>query len=154
MLPIRKILCPTDFSEPSYEALKAAEELTLYFSAELYLVNVVNPIPAATTTSDAMSFNVSLYQQELEKSAQKSLQELIDKRVSKKLRVHPIVAYGSPADEIVRIANEENIDLIVIATHGRTGWRHLVSGSVTEKVVRIASHPVLTIRTPKKTAAA
>jgi nucleotide-binding universal stress UspA family protein len=70
------------------------------------------------------------------------------------LRVHPIVAYGSPADEIVRIANEENIDLIVIATHGRTGWRHLVSGSVTEKVVRIASHPVLTIRTPKKTAAA
>jgi nucleotide-binding universal stress UspA family protein len=73
MLPIRKILCPTDFSEPSYEALKAAEDLTLYFSAELYLVNVVNPIPAATTTSDAMSFNVSLYQQELEKSAQKSL---------------------------------------------------------------------------------
>jgi nucleotide-binding universal stress UspA family protein len=55
-----------------------------------------------------------------------------------------------PADEIVRIANDENVDLIVISTHGRSGWRHLISGSVAEKIVRIASHPVLAIRAPKK----
>ncbi|MDH5684030.1 MAG: universal stress protein, partial [candidate division WOR-3 bacterium] len=63
-----------------------------------------------------------------------------------------VVAYGLAADEIVRVAEENNVDLIVIATHGRTGFRHLISGSVTEKVVRIASHPVLTIRIPRKTA--
>lgn len=152
MLPIKKILGPTDFSEPSYDALKVANELALHFSAELYIVNVVHPILVETTPTDAMSFNVTLYQQELEKSTQKSLQEVIEKRTSKNLRTHRIVAYGDAADEIVRIANEENVDLIVIATHGRTGWRHLVSGSVTEKVVRIASHPVLTIRPPRKNA--
>ena len=152
MLPVKKILCPTDFSEPSIEALKVANELAQHFSAELLIVHVINPIPIVSTPTGPMSFNVSLYQKELEDSAKKSLQGIINKMVAKGLKVVPVVAYGIAADEIVRIAEEQNIDLIVIATHGRTGFRHLISGSVTEKVVRIASHPVLTIRIPRKTA--
>jgi len=152
MLPVKKILCPTDFSEPSIEALKVANELAQHFSAELLIVHVINPIPIVSTPTGPMSFNVSLYQKELEDSAKKSLQDIINKMVAKGLKVVPVVAYGIAADEIVRIAEEQNIDLIVIATHGRTGFRHLISGSVTEKVVRIASHPVLTIRIPRKTA--
>ncbi|HUV14514.1 MAG TPA: universal stress protein, partial [Acidobacteriota bacterium] len=59
-----------------------------------------------------------------------------------------MVSYGDPAKEIVRIAEEESVDLIVIATHGLTGWQHLVFGSVAEKVVRTAKCPVLTVRCP------
>lgn len=152
MLPVKRILCPTDFSEPSYGALGVANELAQHFSAELLIVHVISPIPIVSTPTGPMSFNVSLYQKELADSAKKSLQDVINKMVAKELKVVPVVAYGIAADEIVRIAEEQNIDLIVIATHGRTGFRHLISGSVTEKVVRIALHPVLTIRIPRKTA--
>jgi nucleotide-binding universal stress UspA family protein len=153
MLPFKKILCPTDFSEPSYEAVKTANELSLHFSSELYLVHVVNPIPIMTNPeipTIPISFNVNSYMDALVKSAKNSLQQLIGKMVSKKLQVHPIVSYGEPANEIVSVANKEHIDLIVIASHGLTGWRHLIIGSVTDKVIRITSHPVLTIRAPKK----
>jgi universal stress protein A len=151
MLPVKKILCPTDFSEPSYEALKVANELALNFSAELLLIHVINPIPIVSTPTGPMSFNVSSYQKELEDSAKKSLQDIINQMVAKELKVIPIVAYGIAADEIVSIAEEQNVDMIVIATHGRTGFRHLISGSVTEKVVRISNHPVLTIRAKRVT---
>ena len=57
-----------------------------------------------------------------------------------------VIRYGDASREIVRIAREEEADVIVIATHGLTGWRHLVFGSVAEKVVRLAECPVLTIR--------
>jgi len=61
-----------------------------------------------------------------------------------------MVTLGDPAKGILEIAEKERVDLIVIATHGRTGWPHLVTGSVAEKVVRHASSPVLTIRMPRK----
>lgn len=150
MLPIKRILCPTDFSNSSFEALKVAEELALNFSAKLYLINVVNPIPVIAEPTGPLTFNVSLYQKELEESSKKSLEDVRENRISKQVNVKTIVAYGIAADEIVGAAETENIDLIVIATHGQTGFRHLISGSVTAKVIRISSHPVLTIRTAKK----
>jgi len=64
--------------------------------------------------------------------------------------VRQIVVLGGAADEIIRISGEEKVDLIVIATHGQTGWRHMVFGSVAEKVVRLAPCPVLTVRAPHK----
>ena len=148
MLPFKKILCPTDFSEPSYEALTAANELAVHFSAELYLVHIVALVPV--TTASMVDFNVPAYQQELETSAKTKLQEVIDQKVSAELQVHPIVTTGDAADEIVSITKEENIDLIVIATHGRTGWRRLLFGSVAEKVMRHVLCPVLMIRDPNK----
>jgi nucleotide-binding universal stress UspA family protein len=68
--------------------------------------------------------------------------------VPKELHVRQIVALGEAADEIIRISEETKADLVVIATHGQTGWRRLVFGSVAEKVVRLAPCPVLTIRAP------
>jgi nucleotide-binding universal stress UspA family protein len=147
MLPFKRILCPTDFSESSYEALKAADELALHFSAELYLVHVVAPVPIAEAPT---SFNVPSYQQELTQSAERSLQEVIEQRVAKELEVRPIVALGYAADEIARIAEAEQVDLIVTATHGTTGWRRFIFGSVAERVVRLASCPVLTVQAPHK----
>lgn len=145
MLPLKKILCPTDFSEASYEALAAANELALHFSAQLCLVHVVTPVVQPATDP---ATTVWLALQEMETSAKNSLQELVKQRVPKELNVRQIVVFGEAADEIIRISEEEKVDLIMIATHGQTGWRHFVFGSVAEKVVRLAPCPVLTIRAP------
>jgi len=150
MLPFKKVLSPTDFSEASYAGLAVANELALHFSAELLVVHVVAavPLPIMDSGEGLGGFDVSSYQLELEASAKNSLQELLHQRVSKELRVRPLVAYGDAANEVVRIAEAEQVDLIVIATHGMTGWRHFIFGSVAEKVVRHATCPVMTIRAP------
>jgi universal stress protein A len=153
MLPFKKVLCPTDFSQHSYEALKVANELALKFGARLYLLHVIAPVPIITATGTPMTagigpseFNVPFYQQELKTSAVRKLRELVKRRIPKKLKVQSIVVHGNAADEIVRTAKKEKIGLIVIATHGETGFRHFIFGSVAEKVVRLAPCPVLTIR--------
>jgi nucleotide-binding universal stress UspA family protein len=147
MLPFKKILYPTDFSDPSYEALKAANELALHFSAELCVVHVVTPVtqPPADPSGSGL-----LILQEMEKAARESLEGMVKKRIPKELLVRQIVVLGGAAEEIIQISEKERVDLIVIATHGQTGWRHFVFGSVAEKVVRLAPCPVLTIRAPHK----
>ena len=147
MLPFKKILYPTDFSEASYEALKAANELALHFSTELYLVHVVSSLLKKLLR--ILAYVLSILEK-METAAKNSLQEVVKQRVSKELHTHQIVLLGGAAYEIIRIAEEEKVDLIVIATHGQTGWRHLVFGSVAEKVVQLAPCPVLTIRAPHK----
>jgi nucleotide-binding universal stress UspA family protein/phage host-nuclease inhibitor protein Gam len=147
MLPFKKILCPTDFSEPSYEAIKAAGELAYHFGSELCIVHVITPVPILPMPMgpEPSAFNVSLYEQELEASSKRSLEEVVNQLESKELKTRLIALRGNPADEIVRTADEENVDLIVIATRGRTGLDRLIFGSVTEKVVRLAKCPVLTV---------
>ncbi len=150
MLPVKKILCPTDFSEPSYEALKVADELAAHFGATLHVVNVVPvvPIVEAPIGVESASFNVASYQQELEGQAERSIKNLVGQKVAKGVNVMTDILIGNDAGEILRYAQENGVDLIVIATHGRSGWRRFISGSVTEQVVRQSSCPVLTIRKP------
>ncbi|HHS14170.1 MAG TPA: universal stress protein [bacterium] len=145
MISFKKILCPTDFSEFSYEALQRAIDMASQFKAELIVLHVVNPVPVAAGMTGYPGFNIPEYQKELAKHARENLDKLIKKRVPEKIRVKAEVALGNEADEIVRIAEEEDIDLIVIATHGRTGIQRLFFGSVTEKVLRHTQHPVLVI---------
>jgi nucleotide-binding universal stress UspA family protein len=145
MLPFRKILCPTDFSEPSYEALKAAGELAHHFGAELCIVHVISPVPIMPVGAEPTAFNVGLYEQELMASSRKSLEEVLSHLETKEVRARLIVVRGNPADEIASISDEEHVDLIVIATRGRTGLDRLIFGSVAEKVVRLARCPVLTV---------
>jgi nucleotide-binding universal stress UspA family protein len=95
-------------------------------------------------------FSVVAYQKELEKSVERDLQKVIDDKMPKELAIRAIVAHGDAANEIVNIAGGEDADIIIIATHGRTGWRHLVFGSVAERVVRYATCPVLTVPAPKQ----
>jgi nucleotide-binding universal stress UspA family protein len=145
MLPITKILCPTDFSEPSYEAIKVAGELAFHFDSELCVLHVVSPVPLVPMGVEPSGFNVPLYEHELETSSKKSLEEIINQMEWKDLKVRLIVVRGNAADEIVRTAEGEDADLIVIATRGRTGLDRLIFGSVAEKVVRLARCPVLTV---------
>jgi len=154
MLPFKRILCPTDFSEPSYEALRVASELALHFSSELLVLHVVQPIPVANVpppppaTAAPMAFNISSYRQELEEVSKRSLKEVVEKWVAKGINVEQTVLQGEAADQIIDAVDKQKIDLVVIATHGRTGWRKFIFGSVAEKVVRLARCPVLTIQPP------
>lgn len=146
MLPVKRILCPTDFSEPSYAAVKVGQEMAAHFGAELLLVHVVSPIPVIPVHDDPSGFNLPMYEKEMEASARKSIQQLAEGRISQAIQYQSLVVHGDPAGRIVRIAEEETVDLIIIATHGLTGWRKFMFGSVTEKVIRMATCPVLSIR--------
>jgi nucleotide-binding universal stress UspA family protein len=148
MLPFKRILCPTDFSEPAFAALKRAEELARHFEAELIVAHVIPPLPGPHSFPDpqaAFSFDVPLFQQELAIKAEDMLKNLVSHH---KAETRDLVTTGEAAPEILRIAQEEHVDLIVIASHGLSGWRRLVHGSVTEKVMRQARCPVLIIVAP------
>jgi nucleotide-binding universal stress UspA family protein len=145
MLPITKILCPSDFSEPSLAALDTAAELARHFKAALVVLHVVSPVPQIPSGQVVGPFDVDAYESELWESSRNTLNDLTQKRlegIKAKLRI----ASGDASTRIVEIAAEEKAGLIVIATHGQTGWRRLVFGSVAAKVVRLAACPVLTVR--------
>ncbi len=146
MLPIHKIVCPTDFSEPSYEALKTAVEIAGHFSSTLIIAHVITPIPFIPIHDDPSSFNLPLYEKEMEASARKSLEEVFKEKIPQSVNGRTMVIQGDPATQIVRLADDEQADIIIIATHGLTGLRKFMFGSVTEKVIRLSNCPVLSIR--------
>ena len=76
----------------------------------------------------------------------KTLEEEVEKRIPEGVSVHRMLSLGDPANQIVQMAEDEDVDLIVIATRGQTGLKRLVFGSVAGKVVRLAARPVLSIR--------
>jgi universal stress protein A len=156
MLPVKRILVPTDFSEPAQEAFRAAVELAQHFSAQLLLVHVVPPVPVPyqPLISPAPAFDITSYLQELVKASQDTLQTYADEHVPQGIPATISVTAGDPAYEILRLAQELESDLIVIATHGHGGWRHLLFGSVAEKVVRQAPCPILVVHAPEAVRAA
>ena len=145
MLPPKLILSPIDFSDPSHEALDTAADLASHMKSELLLVHVVPMLPRLP--SPAMIFNEAEFEQELHKDAEKRLNDFVNKLAAKGLKVRFEVGTANDvAMEIIRIGEHNKADLIVIATHGMTGWHRLAFGSVTEKVVRLAPLPVLVLR--------
>ncbi len=104
MLPFKKILCPTDFSEPAFVALKRAEELARHFEAELIVAHVIPPLPGPHSFPDPqapLNFEVPLFQQELAIKAEQMLKELV---FQLKGRTRDLVTTGEAAPEILRIA--------------------------------------------------
>ncbi|MCG6907703.1 MAG: universal stress protein [Desulfobacteraceae bacterium] len=151
MLPWKTILCPTDFSAPSHEAIQAGVELATHFNTGLILLNVITPVPVVATAYDHQVFNVPTYQHDLETHAEAQLKNIATRLLAEApgLTVSTRTIVFEPAYGIVQAAAEVKADLIVIATHGQSGWRRFLFGSVTEKVVKMAACPVLTIRAPE-----
>jgi universal stress protein A len=149
MLPIKRILCPTDFGGPACTCIRSASELAEHFGAELLLVNVVPAVPTLPPDPNYV-FKIPEYEQYLHADAEKQLRQARAQLVGKNVKVRTQVGHGSAAEEIVLIAQTEGVDLIVISTHGSTGFERWVFGSVTEKVVRLAKCPVLTVRQEAK----
>jgi len=149
MLPFKVIIWPTDFSEPSYLALAAANEMALHFGAHLYLVHIIPPVPVIGTSTTSSQLQIAQYEKELETEALQRLDALVEEKLDPTIQVFPFVGMGVAADEIVRLAKQETADLIIMATNGLSGWRHFIFGSVTEKVIRTAPCSVLAIRAPE-----
>jgi nucleotide-binding universal stress UspA family protein len=128
--------------------LKAAEELANTFCGELLLVHVLPPTPLPMPPLDGSwtpPFDVVAYEEQLREDYRLSLERVRRERLDAKTSARVRVVTGDPATEIVRIAKEEKIDLVVMPTHGRDGLSHAFFGSVAEKVVRHAECPVLTL---------
>jgi nucleotide-binding universal stress UspA family protein len=145
MLDVKRILCPTDFSEASNRGLEYGVSIAEGLGAEIYLVNVVPAVPHLAP-SRSYSFDVPEYEGYLRQDAQKHLSELAE--TIRGVKVHPILEQGDSAEGILRAAESNKVDLIVMATAGHTGWDRVLFGSVAEKVVRRANCPVLTVRRP------
>jgi nucleotide-binding universal stress UspA family protein len=142
---IKKILCPTDFSEGSLEAISFASDIAVHAGAEVYLLHVI-PIVPALVTDPNFTFTTPEMERSVDSEVQAELKTIAEPLVAVGLPVRKFIGHGDASGEIVRIADREKVDVIVIATHGKTGWRRLVLGSVTEKVVRLAACPVITVR--------
>lgn len=149
MFPVKKILCPIDFSEHSMEALENAVELAQNLDAKLVLVHVISPIPVVPTPSHPSEFNITSYREMLEESSTKTMDTIINDNIPGDLECQKVIRSGDPAQEIDQVAKDENVDLLVISTHGRSGLKHLLFGSVAEKIIRHTPCPVLTIKSMK-----
>jgi nucleotide-binding universal stress UspA family protein len=145
MLPPKVIVSPIDFSEHSQDALETAARLAKQYGSQILLVHAVPAIPKLPSAT--AFFHEAEFEQELHKDAEKRLEALVSGLVAKGIEARAEIGTANDvAMEILRIAEHNSADLIVIATHGMTGWHKLVFGSVAEKVVRAAQCPVLVLR--------
>lgn len=146
MLEYRSILAPTDFSPHAAAALRHACALAQKLGAELHLLHILPDfVPASPDPILAPSMPPE-YFNEAEARAREALAQLLDPSWGHPTSVKLAVHWGSAADGIVAYAKDHAIDLVVIATHGRTALRHVLLGSVSERIIREAPCPVLTIR--------
>ena len=152
MFPLKQIVAPIDFSEPSLEGLRNAIELAEKFDAELTIVYVIEPPVWSGLAYSPTGYNPPDIAESLKEEAMKNLDKLQSDMIPKHVSHRLLTLEGKPADQIVRFSNEQSANLIVIATHGYSGFHRFVFGSVTERVVRTASCPVLTIRPQDKRA--
>ena len=158
-LDFKRILCPIDMSEFSLEALKLGVKLAESSGAILSLLHVIdNPFDEfyMRSITQADPALMDLYQrQPLRRSrivagltghAEVMLKQFCHEWVQRLARVRYAVRTGDPFEAIIDLAEDRRMDLIVLATHGRTGLRRLLIGNVAEKVVRHAPCPVLTVK--------
>lgn len=147
MIELKKILVPTDFSEGSQVAVKYACEFAKAFGAQIHLLHVLeDPLPYPSPESFVIP--VQFYE-DLEKSAQERLGQVLSAEDQKRFQVQLVTERGSPFVQIITYSKSNDIDLIVMGTHGRGAIAHMLLGSVAEKVVRKAPCPVLTVRHPE-----
>ncbi len=144
MINLKKILCPIDHSDCSKEALKYAVSFAMKDEATLYLLHVID-IRTFDESLDMIAKRPSPDDETI-KQLKIKLLECVPGEISSDMQIEAIIVQGIPFAEIINIAKEKEIDLLVMGTHGRTGIAHIMLGSVSEKVVRKAPCPVLTVR--------
>ena len=142
-----KILLPIDFSSSSQAALEMAADLAQHFHAELYLVNVI-PFFPVTTLPDFVPEEAFL--KEARMHAEEHLSKCLAVLTSRGVKATSSVEVGNDiAGNIMEVVDHEHIDLVVISTHGISGWHPLIFGSIAEKVVKLVQCPLLLLRSAK-----
>jgi len=142
---VRKILVTTDLSKYSLAGLEYASEIGLSYGSKLYFLYVADEHPLKQASNGADVTGRSAIQR-AEDQAQKRLEEFVRRCVAPDIQLIQVVRVGNPVDEIRRFAEQQGVDVIVIATHGWTGLKHVLMGSVAERVVRHSSIPVLSVK--------
>jgi len=149
VIELRRILVPTDFSMFSQVATTYAAALVEKFGSELYLLHVVQDLTVFLPEAVAAAPPVAVPIDQFMAAARSAMERSLADPSLQNLTVHQEIREGTPFYEIIRFAKEARIDLIVMGTHGHSGLVHVLLGSVTEKVVRKAPCPVLTVRHPE-----
>ena len=141
--PIRRVLAPVDFSEYTAPALTHAKELAAVYDARVDLLHVITEVALPGVYGLEP---VSVAEPGVQDRVRQALEEAMTRSpgAERPFSVHVLVGY--PAHDIAEFAAEHDIDLVVIATHGRTGLKRLFMGSVAENVVRLACCPVFTLK--------
>ena len=138
MIDLKHILVPVDFDDTSDVALAYARSLAKNFGAQLHMLHVMENLFLKPMANDPRDIETGIARRLTDRLTPEERESMRAVAVLKKS--------DTPADEIVKYANEEPIDLIIIGTHGRSGIKHLLMGSVAEKVVRTAPCPILIVR--------
>jgi nucleotide-binding universal stress UspA family protein len=147
-----KILVPIDFSPSSHAALESAADLAQHFGAAIHLVHVIPMFPA-TTFPDFIPETKFL--EAAKGEADRHFAAAAADLAAKGIKVSSSVEVGDDvASNILEAVEREKADMVVISTHGITGWHPLVFGSIAEKVMKLVSCPVLLLRTPKPVSSA
>jgi nucleotide-binding universal stress UspA family protein len=148
-ISLKHIMCPIDFSENSEHALLYAATLAKSYEATLHLIHVVQPSMTSVTGDPYIPEFSAELMQEISAAAKQRLEDIAAPLKAEIPQVVIQMCTGAPFVEIIEAARTQDIDLIVMGTHGRTGLVHMMIGSVAEKVVRKAPCPVLTVKHPE-----
>jgi nucleotide-binding universal stress UspA family protein len=148
MTTLKNILVATDFEDASDTALRYGRELARRFGATLHVLHVVEDVVMYGTV-EGYTPNLAELQREAEEEAGLRLSSLLSAEDRDQLHAKTVLMTGAPASAVIDYARKARIDLILIGTHGRTGLGHFVMGSVAEKIVRLATCPVLTLKQPE-----
>ena len=142
-----KILLPIDFSPPSQAALEMAADLAQHFQAELHLVNVIPMFPTTSLPDLAPEAEFIL---QARVSAERHLAKCQAVLAARGIKASSTVEVGNDiAGNIMEVIERERIDMVVISTHGISGWHPLVFGSIAEKIVKLVKCPLLLLRSAK-----
>jgi len=143
-----KILVPTDFSESAKYALPFAIDLAEKYRASLHILHVVEPIVAPVDFAWG-TYSYPDIEKQLSGYVDESLEAILSEQIPTDIKSDSTNLHGKPWREIVAFAKEGEMDIIVMATHGLSGFSHALYGSTAEKVVRKAHCPVLIVRHPE-----
>lgn len=143
MIAIKRILALTDCSEPSSDALLYAMEIAKNFKADLIVLKVFStPVETIQDGMVIRDYNVDKKRPE----QVREIEDFWNRFAENGIKPEFVNLLGDPFDKIIEYSQKHSIDMIVMGTHGRTGFKHIFMGSVAEKVVRYSSIPVLTVK--------
>lgn len=145
MTSIKKILFPTDFSENSNYAFDYALDMAKKLGARLYILHVIHEL-IDTTGFYVPNISLDKLQNDLVKGAEEMMDKFVKKKMGDFKDYETMNIIGLPHIEVMNVAKDKGINMIVMGTHGRTGIDRVLFGSTAEKVVKKAPCPVLTVR--------
>lgn len=143
MVNVSRVLCPVDFSDASHLALRSALQLARWYGAEVVVAHIISIAVPPAPFRPAPAFLLS---PDDRRATERRLREFVDAAGPGDLPVRTELRDGAAVEELLGLARDLPADLVVMGTHGRSGFEHLMMGSVTERVLRKARCPVLTVR--------